>query len=183
MARPRHRNSTFVFTHKITNHRRSQRDREGYITIFWCGSGECWYLGNRADGWEYLALFPPAFKVRPEGSDHKWAALSACVHPASTCSSTCVSRDHLWSDLTPPLYMQINADIVSVRKDRKPCCFCLLVGRQQCTKPHLSAGKTKKKKKAGELSGQMKQHRVVRDVWCIQGIFLWAQMQRAAALN
>ena len=44
-------------------------------------------------------------------------------HLALECISTCVSSDHLWSDLASPLCMQINTYIVSVCRDQMRGCF------------------------------------------------------------
>ena len=72
--------------------------------------------------------------MRPEWYDHMWIALAFI--------STCVSSDHLWSDLTSLIYMQINTYIISGFKDQICCCF-YPGGQKQRTVPSLSEIKWK----------------------------------------
>ena len=74
------------------------------------------------------------FNIRSQESDHKWKATHVCSHRAAECVSTCIVRGHFWSDLTSPLYMQINTYIIvcslksyitNVRWLKKCCLQCV----------------------------------------------------------
>lgn len=134
---------------------------------------------------------------------HCWRTIMPCCHPLlkpvptdpitseqaeawafPTSALTCVSRDHLWSDPTPPLCMQINTHI-SIRKDGTALVFLFTCGRQQRTKPaSKQLEKLRRKKKVGEdLSGQIQTALSCRDVWGICCISLRRRLVRLRGEN
>ena len=78
-----------------------------------------------------MTLFIPGINIRSQ----VYECLGSYL--ALVCSSTCASTDHLGSDLTSPLYMQINPYIISVHEEQMmfatgplSMCFVLSIGEE-----------------------------------------------------